>query len=314
MIGEVFRRLDWARRRLLGRTDPIILMYHRVAHAPVDPWKLAVEPGNFDEQMAVLAETRHPVPLDWLANELREGRRPQRAVAVTFDDGYLDVLENARPSLARHNVPATVFIVSGMVGADRGYWWDQLAELVFGASHLPDLLPYTSPEIEAARIKGDRWGLHLGLWRVVRVLHLEDRYAAVAALGRAFGTDLIATPPVMSEAQLHQLTEGGLVTLGVHTVTHASLPSLSSEGQRAEIGECKAMLERVMGEPNRRLAYPFGDFDDRSLSIADELGFDYAVSVNPGPAIRWRQRFRLPRHDVKNWSGGQFRRRLAWFG
>ena len=40
-------------RRLRGRKDPIILMYHRVADVAVDPWELAVAPTRFAEQMGV---------------------------------------------------------------------------------------------------------------------------------------------------------------------------------------------------------------------------------------------------------------------
>lgn len=315
MIRRLLRKLEWSWGKLLGRRDPMILMYHRVADAPVDPWGLAVSPDVFDQQMKVLAETRMPVPLDWLAAELKAGRRPQGAVAVTFDDGYLDILENAKPSLVRYNIPATVFIVSGMVGDARGFWWDQLAEVVFGAPAVPGRLDlsFVTPEIEAARASGDRARLNLALWAAVRVKPLDMRYEAVAEIAAAFGIPSPVAPPIMTEAQLHELIDGGLVTLGVHTVTHASLPSLSTEEQRAEIGECKALLETLLGEPNRRLAYPFGDFDARSIAIANDLDFEYAVSVNPGVATRWSERFRLPRFDIKNWPEAEFRKRLAWF-
>ena len=45
-----------------------------------------------------------------------------RAVVVTFDDGYVDVLETAYPLLARYEIPATVFVVSGCLG--KRFWWD----------------------------------------------------------------------------------------------------------------------------------------------------------------------------------------------
>src|SRR5690606_7757052 len=51
---------------------------------------------------------------------------PARALAVTIDDGYRDALD-AAALLARHALPATVFVATGYVGAARPFWWDVLA-------------------------------------------------------------------------------------------------------------------------------------------------------------------------------------------
>jgi peptidoglycan/xylan/chitin deacetylase (PgdA/CDA1 family) len=118
--------------------------------------------------------------------------------------------------------------------------------------------------------------------------------------------------PVMSREDLDALIADGLISLGAHCVTHPSLPSLSDEEQRQEIGDSRATLEAMMGQPIRRLAYPFGDYDERSMNIARDLGFDYAVSVETGPVRDPATRFRLPRHDIKNWTGAEFAHRLRW--
>lgn len=315
MIDRFVDRIDRVYRRLQKRRDPLILMYHRVAHAPIDPWGLAVTPEIFDAQMEWLAAHRRPVTLDWLVAELKAGRHPQDAVAVTFDDGYRDVLENGKPSLVRHNIPATVFIVSGSIGDSRGFWWDGLAEIVHGAPHVPRKLdlPFATPEVALACAAGDRTELTVALWSGIRLLPFDQRHAAIDTLASAYGITPPAPPPIMTEAELHQLTDGGLVTLGVHSVTHPSLPSLPDEELHAEIAQCRQALERIMGVPNRRLAYPFGDNDRRTRKMARMLGFDYAVGVLPGTASRWSRRFRLPRIDVKNWQPPEFAERLAWY-
>jgi peptidoglycan/xylan/chitin deacetylase (PgdA/CDA1 family) len=44
------------------------------------------------------------------------GQASDRTVSITFDDGYLDNYEIALPILVEYDVPATFFVVSGMIG------------------------------------------------------------------------------------------------------------------------------------------------------------------------------------------------------
>jgi peptidoglycan/xylan/chitin deacetylase (PgdA/CDA1 family) len=124
-------------RRRADRPHGLVLMYHRVADAAIDPWGLCVSPANFREQMRVLAEMAEPVPLDRLTETLRSGRSAKPVVAVTFDDGYLDNLTAAKPVLDEFDIPATVFIATGLTGTTRPLWWDRLANAVLGTGRMP---------------------------------------------------------------------------------------------------------------------------------------------------------------------------------
>jgi peptidoglycan/xylan/chitin deacetylase (PgdA/CDA1 family) len=95
-----------------------ILTYHRVnADHPGD--RLTVHPLEFERQMAALAG-RPVVALEDAVRALRRGDTlPADAVAVTFDDGFLDNLACAAPILARHRIPATFFIATAYTGTDE---------------------------------------------------------------------------------------------------------------------------------------------------------------------------------------------------
>src|SRR5215472_17196403 len=108
---RALRRLSRAARHLVERDRPVILMYHRVARLAHDPWQLAVWPERFAEQIEALMQLRRVVPLGWLAAQLTQGRVPKKVAALTFDDGYADLLANARPTLVQRGCPATVFLV-----------------------------------------------------------------------------------------------------------------------------------------------------------------------------------------------------------
>ena len=105
---------DTARRavcRLLGYPVPtplVVLMYHSVKRE---------ERAGFAEQMNQLVRLAEPVYADFSHPATDRRRR----VAVTFDDGYLSVLENALPVLRERQIPSTVFVPAQHVG-DRPGW------------------------------------------------------------------------------------------------------------------------------------------------------------------------------------------------
>lgn len=89
-------------------------MYHSVADNPKDPH--AVHPDEFSAQMAYIAAKYRVVDLLIGIAELRQWRYLVNTVALTFDDAYVDFLENAVPVLKRYNLPATLFVPTGLLG------------------------------------------------------------------------------------------------------------------------------------------------------------------------------------------------------
>jgi peptidoglycan/xylan/chitin deacetylase (PgdA/CDA1 family) len=111
----------WLRSRLMP--GALILGYHRVADLQSDPHGLAVSVHHFAEQVEVLSRLAHPMSLAQLVAHVKAGTVPPQAVALTFDDGYADVLYQALPLLERYQIPATVFVVSGCLG--EPFWWER---------------------------------------------------------------------------------------------------------------------------------------------------------------------------------------------
>src|SRR5262245_40538012 len=118
----------------------LILMYHRVADVPADPWGLCVTPQHFAEHMQVLGSCSRPVRLQELTDALATDTVADRTVVVTLDDGYADNLYNARPLLFEHGIPATVFITTGNIGSSHEFWWDELEYLTLHPGILPEKL------------------------------------------------------------------------------------------------------------------------------------------------------------------------------
>ena len=101
----------------------LILMYHQVATpGSAQEHRFCTPPGDFVRQMQHLASAFAPVTLDRMLAGLRgEAPLPERAVHVTFDDGFTGVLEHAAPVLAGLSIPATLYAVSGRLGLSNDW-------------------------------------------------------------------------------------------------------------------------------------------------------------------------------------------------
>jgi len=97
--------------RLIGTALPgrcVVLYYHEVP---------ARERQHFARQMDYLSRSATVLPADY-SGDLEAGKF---FAAVTFDDGFVSVLENALPELQRYKMPATIFVPSGYLGQQPGW-------------------------------------------------------------------------------------------------------------------------------------------------------------------------------------------------
>lgn len=114
LVGRVSRTVGTLRAR--ARPGLRVLLYHAVgADMPNDRYGMSVTPRAFADQMRWLREESGYgiMSLDAGAAALARGTLAGTAVAVTFDDGFLDVLTEAAPVMAKYHIPFTVFVVGG---------------------------------------------------------------------------------------------------------------------------------------------------------------------------------------------------------
>ena len=111
-----------------------ILMYHRFGETKYPTTNIRLE--QFDAHLERLQSGDFTVwPLPRIVEYLQTGQPlPDRTVAITIDDAYLSVYEEAWPRLRALNMPFTVFVATQPIDANRyGYMsWDQIRELQAG--------------------------------------------------------------------------------------------------------------------------------------------------------------------------------------
>ncbi|MGA7730449.1 MAG: polysaccharide deacetylase family protein [Chloroflexia bacterium] len=149
------KTLFYAAARTAGRILPdegiTILSYHSIDdhRSP-----LSVSPTLFAQQMEALAEEGCvSLTMREVGDSLAKREPfPRRAVAITFDDGFENVLTQALPILRAHRLKATVYIITGMVGR-RTAWTDR-------GVPLPSLRVLSWEQIDQLRQAGIEIGAH----------------------------------------------------------------------------------------------------------------------------------------------------------
>ena len=316
-LGKIRRGIERvvSNVRSVGADRSAILLYHRIARVEADPWRLCVSPENFEAHLQLLKASFRVMSLSELVANLARGKAPANAVAITFDDGYLDNLLTAKPLLERYCLPATVFVASGAVGSDIDFWWDQLATLLLVPSRLPPVLAVELGEQSWRWETGDRARLHGSVYEALRTL---DRHRALQALDQIAAWSQAEDGwrnrnPTLDPDQLRELARGGLVEIGAHTVNHPVLAALPIGEQRDEIVTSGQHLAAMTGTRIANFAYPHGglrDFNAQTARLVEQAGFESACAAEDGVALEGCDRFALPRVSIGDLDGAVFERKL----
>jgi peptidoglycan/xylan/chitin deacetylase (PgdA/CDA1 family) len=296
----------------------IVLMYHRVADANLDPHNLAVSPSHFREHLTVLRKITSPCRL---LEVVENWSNFNKEVAVTFDDGYADNLFEALPALETEEISATIFLSTGMLDRE-GFWIDRLARCLLVDHEYPDTVAL---ELDGREVKinlqmpEDRQAAHRYLHMHMRNLHPSVIESTVERLADSLGLDP-KPPPIerpLSSQEASYLASHQLIDLGGHTVRHPYLPSLKRAEQRWEIETCKESLKQLGAAKEVAFAYPFGDQESHTFCtrrLVKKAGWHHAVVSYPKQGF-WFRRYAVPRYFVGDWNGEEFERRLVkWFG
>jgi peptidoglycan/xylan/chitin deacetylase (PgdA/CDA1 family) len=331
------KQLNYNIQKRLAASKGLILMYHRVATVDIDPWSLCVTPEHFAEHLAVIKEIAHPIGLQQLNRDRQQGTIPHRAVAISFDDGYADNLDRAKPILENYGIPATVFVSTGYLGKQQEFWWDELDRILLTPGKLPPQLSLTidgnrcewelgaATDYSQSAYQQDRYCraweaqpdsrlfLYYSIWQALRNLVEIDRQQALAKIATWAKADSQprASYLPLSVAELVSLGTGELVEIGAHTVVHPFLSAQPLAVQQAEIDRSKLELEQILHRPVQSFSYPFGNRSAETIELVRASGFNCACSTQPD--IVWRQSncFDLPRFGVENWNGREFAERLS---
>ncbi|HEV8652591.1 MAG TPA: polysaccharide deacetylase family protein [Actinomycetes bacterium] len=261
----------------------LVLAWHAVDRT----WEYPCQPGagsrGFARQLRWLHRVANVVPLDSSLDDLHAGRPlPPRAVALTFDDGYRDNLDLGVPLLERLGLPATFFLVPGILSQEVRPWWEVLGWAFARSSRT--VVEWSGMALRTGAEPGRR-SRRLVAERL-KQLDRADRDRMVAEL-----CELLAPEGTFDSDRLfldwagaRELVRRGF-SVGSHSMYHSILSREEVDRQVEDLAASRQLLERELDVRVRLLAYPNGargDYDAGTLLAAERAGYTHSLTVRPG--------------------------------
>lgn len=293
--------MHWTRANELVRVlagskrMPLVVGYHRVvedfaAEAQRAMPAMLTSCGMLERHLEWIGRRFRFVSLEELGERLeRGGEFDEPVAAVTFDDGYRDVYENAFPLLQRKGIPAAVFVVTDLIGTSRVQIYDRLYLLLGQAfarwesprQALGGLLVRLGMRLrEIERMRNGAANPSTVTRALLRALPQGEVYRAIEALEADVElpeAKLKGLLPLTWE-MVEEMHRAGM-TIGSHTRTHALLTNESPERVLDEIAGSRRELEGKLGIAIHHLAYPDGRFTAATVRAVAASGYRFAYTT-----------------------------------
>lgn len=256
-------------------------MYHSVTEDATrdwGPWRYAVTPAKFEEQISAIDEKYNVVTIDDVLLHIRnpEYSLPRSAAVVTFDDGYEDTLTQAVPVLERYGIPATIYVSTSLLGDEHGPFEFRLAEALRNRSGRSISLPDLDLDLPDS-IPGTPERAYRMLRQPAKWTSSNDRNELLSAVEDGVKSGI----PMLNEEDVQELSEHRLVTIGAHGHSHVPLTTLTGTELMDNIGNCATILRDLIGKPIKHFSYPYGAYDEIIKRAVQNSGMMTSVTTAP---------------------------------
>ncbi len=275
-----------------------IFLFHRVSPQRDKLWD-PLSPERFDEILKYVKSkfeihhAEHILNLNPAISDEKRAKKP--LAAIVFDDGYKDFIEYSLPILKKHNLPASMYVVTSCVESGIPPWTyildNALAntkknKLDIDNSLLPAELKNTLWKNENAKISYAK-----KFKPFLKKISNSKRIELVEQTINSLNDVEMPQKLMMNWNEINEIKSAGTL-IGSHTVSHPLLAKIETEKEiENELHLSALTIKKNTGEFPLTISYPIGSFDERVKIIAQKTGYKFGLAVK-------QQNYEKSKHDL----------------
>lgn len=297
-VSAMVHNSRWRRQRLL------ILAYHGVSLLDEHEWNYTqyMPSSVLRMRLQQLKDSRCAVlPLDEAVTRLYEGDLPDRAVAITFDDGTADFKSQAFPLIKEFEMPVTLYLTTFYSHYNRPVFDLMVSYLLWkGREETLDLKALidhdSSIELRSDDAQNTARVAILEFAREQKLSAVEkDALAANLAHALHLDYDFLIEQRIMRNLTPEEVTELAAAGVDIQLHTHRHRVPREHDLFLREIEDNRQSIHAMTGKHSSHFCYPSGVHDPAFLPWLTEAGIVSATTCDPGFASAASNRFLLPR-------------------
>jgi len=297
-VSTLVHNSRWRRQRLL------ILAYHGISLTDEHLWNSSqFMPANvLRARLESLKKANCAVlPLAEAVRRLYANDLPDRAVAITFDDGTSDFHRKAFPLLNEFGFPVTLYLTTFYTHYNRPVFDLMCSYLLWkGRSEALNLEEITGKDLKIElRTNASQEAALASIKAFARTekLSAEKKDALLASLAAQLKVDYAA---LIGQRIMHNLTEAEVKHLAesgadIQLHTHRHRTPMNRELFLREIEDNRNSIQAMTDRHASHFCYPCGVYDLAFLPWLEESGVVSATTCETGFASRSSNPLLLPR-------------------
>lgn len=204
----------------------------------------------FEKQILYLKSNYTIIGLQDLENHLfRDQALPRKSLLITFDDGDHTVLTKALPIFKKHNISAVLFVISGLIGTSKDFWWSEVA---ISLNKLGKSKSYIESQL-----------------RILKNISNSERLKFLQSLGD------FKTKIQLSKDDLKTLENNG-ISVANHSHSHPMFNKCTHGEIELELRNSKLFFSETGIGKNNVFAYPNGNYSEETERLLKIHGIEIA--------------------------------------